>query len=50
MNFLKSHVPLAILTLLLTAILSQQALEKQSCFEINVSKEIKIKAGNCIEK
>ena len=46
--FLKSHILVLVLSLCLSAVLSFWALEKDSCFEINVDQQIKIKAGVCI--
>ena len=49
-NFLKSHTLLVILSLLLTGILSQQALKEKSCFEIQINQKTSVKAGNCIKQ
>ena len=46
-NLIKSHTLILILALCLSTILSFQALEKNSCFEVDVSKQVKVKAGRC---
>ena len=49
-NFLHSHTVLISIALCFSTILSYQALEKNNCFEIQISEKIKIKAGYCITK
>ena len=44
-NLLKSHVLILSITICLSAALSFWALEKDSCFEINIDNKVKIKAG-----
>ena len=46
-KFLKSHIVLVSSALCLTTFLSFWALEKNSCFEVNISKKLNVKAGLC---
>ena len=48
-NFLKFHTLLLGVALCLSAVLSFWALERDSCFEVNVDGRVNIKAGCQIE-
>ena len=49
-NLIKSHVLVMIFIICIAGFISFWAIQKSSCFEINVDKQIKVKAGYCNTK
>ena len=48
-DFIKSHTLVLVISICLSAGLANLAIQKNSCFEINVDERVKIKAGCQIE-